>query len=192
MCIRDRDSGNLILATGSEDKNVRIWNMSSARSLRALDCMSQVWSMIALDHPAMLAVGLADGSVTVWDWKRGCVLRKLDAHLEGVGFLATLRDQCLLASSSYDGFIHIWKWKNGDRIRSFADMGEIMSISITRDGRALACVSDTPDVVIITCCVENENEEAKTAEAFTKHVAQVQQQADSPFRNCLNVLHVFL
>lgn len=69
---------------------------------------------IALTKDGALAVsGSADGTLCVWDWRRGCVKQIYRGHNDWVYAVDTNGDGSLLASASADKSVRLWEGETG-------------------------------------------------------------------------------
>jgi WD40 repeat protein len=83
------------------------------------------------EHQAM--AGSLDGTVRVWDWSNGTLLRTLKGHLGPVTDLAMTPDGRRIVSTSKDCTLKIWELHNGKRIATFSGDSELRSCAITPD-----------------------------------------------------------
>lgn len=100
-------SGSL-LASGSTDGTIKIWNTNSERCLHTLqgDSGGAIWSLVELPG-GLLASGSDDGTIEIWDTSRWNFVHMLEGHSDTVYSLNIL-PRGLLASGSGDGTIKIW------------------------------------------------------------------------------------
>ncbi|MFC6080436.1 caspase, EACC1-associated type [Sphaerisporangium aureirubrum] len=133
-----------ILAAGSADKTVRLWDLAARAS-----------STFALDHPAVvygtafspadggiLATGGDDGTVRLWDLDRRAVAAVLTGHGATIWEVAFSPDGTILASTSSDRTVRLW---DVARRRVRAVLHHPMSVfgaTFSPDGRILATGSN--------------------------------------------------
>ncbi|MFH0902698.1 MAG: hypothetical protein V2A73_18865, partial [Pseudomonadota bacterium] len=131
-----------LLASGSEDRTVRVWDTATARSIRDMaGHASRVWCVAFSPDGLLLAAGMSGGPVRVWsvaNWTERMVLA-------GSGGLAFAPDGGVLASGSSDGSIVLWDVASGGRQRSVLRGHErgVFSLDISKDGQTM--VSSSPD-----------------------------------------------
>lgn len=129
-----------LLATGSGDKTVKLWDVASGRELRTLGGHSGVISCVAFSPDGRtLASGSIDKTVKVWDVATGRELRTLAGHTDRVASLAFSPDGSVLASASYDRAIRLWDTSAGQMLRVLNGHGStVRSIAFSPDGHTLA------------------------------------------------------
>ena len=110
-------------ASASADGSVRLWDLASAKELRAIPAHSGIVSAVAF-HPSgerIVSAGV-DRAIHVWDAKRGEKVRTLTGHEAPVRALAFLPGGVLLLSAGADG-VRLWDFSTGRAVRTLSMNG---------------------------------------------------------------------
>jgi WD40 repeat protein len=110
-----------LLASGSYDSTVKVWNLSDMSLKFTFEEINgghtgpiQTLAWLTQD---LLASGSSDATVKVWDLSTGLLKFSFDltngGHLNTVWSLATLESGLLLASGSEDSTVKVWDTTNG-------------------------------------------------------------------------------
>ena len=98
-----------ILASGSRDKTVRLWDMTTRQQLRTLaGHTSVVWSVAFSPDGRTLASGSADKTIRLWNAATGEQCAILTGHTAPVKSVAFSPDGITLASGSEDSTVRLW------------------------------------------------------------------------------------
>ena len=104
-------SGDL-LATGSWDNTVKLWDPRTGRLLQTLEGHTSDVNAVALTaNGDLLASGSDDNTVKLWDPRTGALIATLGAHAGPVDSVAFSNDGERVVSGSSDGTIKIWSVK---------------------------------------------------------------------------------
>jgi len=116
-------------------------------------------------HPAgtVLASGHDDGTVRLWDFARGQLVRTLDGHGRSILSVAfSLPDGKTVASGGADGTVRLWNAGDGrERARLAGHGGSVMSVACSPDGRTVASGGD--DATVRLWNAEDGRERARLA-----------------------------
>ena len=107
-------SDSRLLVSASDDKTLKIWELSSGKCLKTLKGHSNYAFCCNFNPQSNLVVsGSFDESVRIWDVRTGKCLKTLPAHSDPVSAVHFNRDGSLIVSSSYDGLCRIWDTASG-------------------------------------------------------------------------------
>ena len=135
-------------ATGSDDMNVRIWNLKTAKEIRILNGHKKwVYSVAISPDGQTIVSGSQDNTIKVWKLSTGEEIRTLIGHKSYVNDVAISPDGKTIVSASYDKTIKIWNLATGKEIRTLTGHSSaILSVAISPDGQTI--VSGSKDKTI--------------------------------------------
>ncbi|MFH2055281.1 MAG: TIR domain-containing protein [bacterium] len=129
-----------MLASGSADNTVTLWEVQSGKPLRTLaGHRGPVWSVAFDPKGEMLATGSADATVKLWEPSSGKLLCTFDGHRHRV--LSLVYDPLgeTLASGSSDETVMIWDMERWRLLRALiGSQGTAYSVAFDPQGKTLA------------------------------------------------------
>ncbi len=133
-----------LLASGSWDKTIRLWEVSSGGLVRVLEGhKGSVYFVAFSPDGRLLASGSSDNTIRLWDVATGRLLRVLEGHKSNVNSVAFSPDGRILASGSSDHTIRLWDAASGRLVRVLeGHKSYVNSVTFSPDGRILASGSD--------------------------------------------------
>ncbi|KAI9040412.1 WD40 repeat domain-containing protein [Aspergillus affinis] len=129
-----------LLASGSRDKAVRLWDPASGALQQTLEGhTSSVRSVAFSPDGRLLASGSNDGTVRLWDPASGALQQTLEGHTDWVRSVAFSPDGRLLASGSADTTVRLWDPASGALQQTLeGHTSSVQSVAFSPDGRLLA------------------------------------------------------
>ena len=131
-----------LLASGSQDRTVRLWDPQSGESVGVLESESIVMSLAFSPDGALLAGGCWDGNVRLWDLGTGEAEQTLDAGRGGpVRGVAFSPDGAAVAAGCEDQSLRVWEVETGKlKYRKIAAYTSLAGVAYSPAGTALVTV----------------------------------------------------
>ncbi|HBY78508.1 MAG TPA: hypothetical protein DEG47_16225 [Cyanobacteria bacterium UBA11148] len=132
-------SDNQILASGSLDHTIKVWNLSTGETIYTLcDHLQGVLCLVISPDGGILASGSFDQTIKLWSLDTGELLHTLTGHMGSVRSLVITPDSQTLISASYDQMIKLWRLDSGEFLGNLVeDAGRLTAIALTPDGQIL-------------------------------------------------------
>jgi eukaryotic-like serine/threonine-protein kinase len=150
-CITWSPDGTLV-ATGSEDETVQVWNAMTGGTLRTYKAhQAALWAVAwQPGHGSQqIASGGSDNKVRVWDANTGATSRVYSGHTKAIYTVAWSPDGSLIASGGDDNTVQVWSPKTGLPIQIYRGHSQaVRVVSWSPDGTKIASCSDDGSVQV--------------------------------------------
>jgi hypothetical protein len=137
-----------LLVSGSNDRKIKLWNLSQGNLLRTLHGHQQSVSTVAITPNGQILVsGSADQTLKLWDLETGKLLHTIKGHGGAINAVITSPDGRTIISGSDDHTIKLWDIDTGILLHTLTGHTQaVKDVVISPDGRML--VSGSADQTI--------------------------------------------
>jgi F-box and WD-40 domain protein MET30 len=165
MCLQFEDN---ILATGSYDATIKIWDTDTGEELRTLRGHESGIRCLQFDDTKLVS-GSIDTKLKVWNWRTGECISTYTGHLGGIISLHFGFGSTIVASASTDMTVKIWNFEDKSTFSLRGHTDWVNAVRVDTESRTVFSASDD-------CTVRLWDLETKTCiRVFRGHVGQVQQ-----------------
>ncbi|KAG8916481.1 hypothetical protein FRC02_003806 [Tulasnella sp. 418] len=139
-----------LLATGSDDKRVIIWDSRTGAQIHSLEGHS--YGVLAVDfspNDKLIASGSSDQSVCIWNSVTGVLIQTLNGHTGAVTAVSFSPLGNMVASGSPDKTVILWNPGNGSLLRILnGASSDLWCICFSPDGTQIVAQSSDSDIII--------------------------------------------
>ncbi|CAB08168.1 F-box/WD repeat-containing protein pof1 [Schizosaccharomyces pombe] len=166
-----------ILASGSYDATIRLWNLATFQQVALLEGHSSGVTCLQFDQCKLIS-GSMDKTIRIWNYRTSECISILHGHTDSV--LCLTFDSTLLVSGSADCTVKLWHFSGGKRITLRGHTGPVNSVRIIRDRGLVLSGSDDSTIKIWSL------ETNTCLHTFSAHIGPVQSLAlaDSRLFSC--------
>jgi len=131
------------LASGGDDKNIKLWDLNTQKILASLSGHSQAVKSVAFSPDGkILATASDDKTIKLWEVKTLKEICTLLGHSHAVKSVAFSPDGQILASGSWDKTIKLWDVNTGTEICTITGHQlQVNSVAFSPQGQLLASAS---------------------------------------------------
>lgn len=163
MCLQFDDN---ILATGSYDSTIKIWNIHTGEELRTLRGHGSGVRALQFDDTKLIS-GSLDCTLKVWNWVTGDCIGTYSGQPQGI--IGLHFDSAILASGSMDGTIKVWEFQDKSTFLLRGHTDWVNAVKVDSASRTVFSASDD-------CTVRLWDLDTRACiRTFEGHVGQVQQ-----------------
>lgn len=129
-----------IIASGSSDRTVRLWNTDTFEHLATLPGHESVVYAVAFSPDGkVIASGSSDKTIKLWDVETKEIIATLEGHKGDVLAVAFSPDGNTLASASKDDTIALWDLETNEAITTLkGHKRDVLTVAFSPDGKTLA------------------------------------------------------
>ena len=129
------------LATGHNDKTIKLWNVKTGESKRNLTGLSHTVSHLTISPDGQTLAAASDSNITLWNISTGEVKTTLTGNSTNLVSLIFSPDNRTLASAG-DNTVKLWDVNTGQVQATFTDdVTSITSVNFSPDSQTLASVN---------------------------------------------------
>ena len=155
-----------ILATGSYDATIKIWDIDTGKLLRTLHGHTSGIRALQFDSTKLIS-GSLDQSLKIWNWRTGECCSTYTGHSGGI--IGLHFDNQLLASGSVDNSVRIWNFEDKSTFALNGHTDWVNAVRVNSASRTVFSASDD-------CTIRLWDLDTKaTIKIYKGHVGQVQQ-----------------
>ncbi|WP_372726744.1 protein kinase [Nostoc sp. TCL26-01] len=149
------------LASGSDDKIIRLWNLNTQTLVNSLSGHSQAVTSVAFSpNGEVLATASDDKTIKLWHLQTAREIFTLEGHLHAVKSVAFSPCGQILASGSWDKQVKLWDISTGKEMSTLkAHQLQVSAVAFSPQGRLLASASFDRTVCLWQMSLTGESEE---------------------------------
>jgi U3 small nucleolar RNA-associated protein 13 len=139
-----------IVATGSQDKTVKLFKASNLAHLATLKGHRRgVWDVCFSPYDRIIATSSGDKSIKLWSLNDYSCVRTFQGHVSSVLRIRFLSGGLQLVSSGADGLVKLWTVRTNETEATMdAHTDRVWALDITKDGKRMISGGADSQIVI--------------------------------------------
>jgi len=131
------DPKQQIVVSGSRDKTVRVWTLTSGRCLNTFSGHTDGVTAVALTPDGEFAISASlDKSLRIWNLKNGACVNILQGHTSHITAVVVSPDGQFIISVGRDRTLRLWRIATGKCLRVFQEFSHwLEDLVLTPDGQ---------------------------------------------------------
>ncbi|XP_077972142.1 F-box/WD repeat-containing protein 2-like [Styela clava] len=142
-----RYNGNNLMASGSDDRSVRLWDVVTGECLQIIQ--THTCADLAFDEYFVYTASF-DNTIGCWEWSSGDMIRNYRGHTGAVFSVSYDNERELLVSGSADKTVRLWQLSTGEQINMYHGHREWVTKVILRKSEVDSLHHKPGDYVILS------------------------------------------
>jgi WD40 repeat protein len=134
-----------MLATGSSDRTIRLWDLTTGTELQKMTRETVVTRVAFAPDGRALLTAAWNQPISVWEPGTGKELRQFEGGSYALNSLVFSRDGRTVVTAGYDWTVRLFEFASGKEVRQFKGN---LSATFTPDGRGLSYLPDGQTIAI--------------------------------------------
>lgn len=128
-----------ILATGSYDATIKIWDLDTGEEIRTLRGHQMGIRCLQFDETKLIS-GSLDKTLKIWNWRTGECISSYDGHTDGI--ISLHYDGNILASGAADNTTRVWNFQDKSVFCLRGHTDWVNSVRVDSSSRTIFTASD--------------------------------------------------
>jgi U3 small nucleolar RNA-associated protein 13 len=139
-----------IIATGSQDKTVKLFKSTNLALLATLKGHRRgVWDVCFSPYDRVVATGSGDKSIKLWSLNDYSCVRTLQGHVSNVLRVRFISGGLQLVSSGADGLVKLWTVRTNESEATMdAHTDRVWALDVTKDGKRMISGGADSQIII--------------------------------------------